>query len=192
MFYNLTPHTGNHTAWAYWDNAFSNSELDFLQNEAKKSSQIGTTGSVNQEAVTDLRRSNIEWLELNENTEWVYRKLSEVASELNANCFRLQLSGFGEPLQLTNYNSENLGMYGWHCDFGAKVSRKLTLALQLSDPSEFEGGNLQLFTGGAPINIPKRRGLIAAFPSFVLHQVQPVTQGTRQSLVAWISGEPFR
>jgi PKHD-type hydroxylase len=30
------------------------------------------------------------------------------------------------------------------------------------------------------------------FPSFVLHRVTPVTKGTRYSLVAWVSGPPFK
>jgi len=47
-------------------------------------------------------------------------------------------------------------------------------------------------TTGNPVNVRKQRGLIAAFPSFVLHQVTPVTQGNRQSLVAWVSGNAFR
>jgi PKHD-type hydroxylase len=64
--------------------------------------------------------------------------------------------------------------------------------LQLSDPSQYEGGNLQVMTGGEPTNVSKQRGLIAVFPAYTLHQVTPVTQGTRQSLVAWISGPPFR
>ena len=85
-------------------------------------------------------------------------------------------------------------MYGWHQDYGGKIapSRKLSLVLQLSDPAQYEGGNLQVMTGGEPANVRKQRGLIAAFPAYTLHQVTPVTQGTRQSLVAWISGPPFR
>jgi PKHD-type hydroxylase len=83
-------------------------------------------------------------------------------------------------------------MYGWHQDYGAKVSRKLSLTVQLTDPSEYEGGNLQIMTTGTPVNARKQRGLIVAFPSYVLHQVTPVTQGSRQSLVAWVSGPAFK
>ena len=55
-----------------------------------------------------------------------------------------------------------------------------------------EGGNLQVMTSGEPQNVRKQRGLIALFPSYILHQVTPVTQGNRQSLVAWVSGPAFR
>jgi PKHD-type hydroxylase len=34
--------------------------------------------------------------------------------------------------------------------------------------------------------------MMFAFPSYVLHRVKPVTKGTRNSLVAWISGPEFK
>jgi PKHD-type hydroxylase len=122
----------------------------------------------------------------------VFEKLSDVVSKINAEHFHFDLTGFGEALQLTNYDQSEHGMYGWHQDFGAGISRKLSMTVQLTDPSEYEGGNLQMFTSNEPKSVPKRRGLIAVFPSFVLHQVTPVTQGSRQSLVAWVSGPPFK
>ena len=30
------------------------------------------------------------------------------------------------------------------------------------------------------------------FPSYVLHEVCPVTRGTRYSLVSWVTGAPFK
>jgi PKHD-type hydroxylase len=111
---------------------------------------------------------------------------------MNAQHFRFDLTGFGEELQLTNYNQAENGMYGWHQDYGGGISRKLSMAVQLTDPSEYEGGNLQVLTSSQPKNVRKQRGLIAIFPSYVLHQVTPVTQGSRQSLVAWVSGPAFK
>jgi len=139
-----------------------------------------------------IRRSQVSWLGNNAESEWVFSKLAHVASRLNADHFGFDLTGFGEQLQLTNYNQAENGMYGWHQDYGSGVSRKLSLVLQLTDPSEYEGGNLQIMTSGDPQNVRKQRGFIAAFPSYVLHQVTPVTQGSRQSLVAWVSGPPFK
>jgi len=40
--------------------------------------------------------------------------------------------------------------------------------------------------------IKKQRGLIVAFPAWTLHRVTPVVKGSRQSLVAWISGPAFK
>ena len=38
----------------------------------------------------------------------------------------------------------------------------------------------------------RRKGSAAAFPSFVLHRVTPVTKGTRHSLTIWAHGPAFR
>ena len=64
--------------------------------------------------------------------------------------------------------------------------------MQLSDPGSYEGGALQLFSSGKPATLEKKRGLIYAFPSWAVHQVKPVTKGTRQSLVTWITGPEFK
>jgi PKHD-type hydroxylase len=72
------------------------------------------------------------------------------------------------------------------------ISRKLSIVLQLSDPSEYEGGELQILTRKEPTSMQKKRGLITVFPAWTLHQVTPVIKGTRQTLVAWISGPAFK
>jgi PKHD-type hydroxylase len=178
--------------WAWWEGAFSTQELDYLQEIAANATQLANVGG-NITNVKDIRRSQVSWLEKNQETAWVFEKLSTVVSLLNSQYYRLDLTGFGEPLQMTNYDCSENGMYGWHQDFGANgVSRKLSVVLQLSDPSQYEGGNLQILTGEHPQTLRKQRGLIIAFPAYTLHQVTPVTQGSRQSLVAWVSGPEFR
>ena len=194
MQYLLTPYAKPIEPFVWWEGAFSEQELNWLQQKAKEADQNalvgvgGGVGGVN----PNVRRSQISWLDNNPNTKWVFEKLAHVASQLNADYFRFDLNGFGEKLQLTNYDQSENGMYGWHQDYGGGISRKLSLAVQLTDPSEYEGGNLQVMTSGNPVNVRKQRGLIAAFPSYVLHQVTPVTQGSRQSLVAWVSGPAFK
>jgi PKHD-type hydroxylase len=193
MHYLLTPHAKPIEPFVWWEGAFTNQELDWLQQKARAAEQTATVGGVAGSAVdNNVRRSQVSWLDNNLNTKWVFEKLGYVVSQLNADYFRFDLTGFGETLQLTNYDQSENGMYGWHQDYGAKVSRKLSLTVQLTDPSEYEGGNLQIMTTGTPVNARKLRGLIVAFPSYVLHQVTPVTQGSRQSLVAWVSGPAFK
>jgi PKHD-type hydroxylase len=74
----------------------------------------------------------------------------------------------------------------------APAARKLSLVLQLSDPSEYEGGELQTMSGPNHCAVDRQKGLIAAFPSYMLHRVTPVTKGTRYSLVVWICGPSFK
>jgi PKHD-type hydroxylase len=63
--------------------------------------------------------------------------------------------------------------------------------MQLTDPSEYEGGNLEILTRANPDIVRKELGLIAFFPSWTLHQVTPVTRGERQTLVTWATGPNF-
>jgi PKHD-type hydroxylase len=190
MQYPIAPHSKRFEAFVWWEGAFSEQELNWLQDKAKRAEQNAKIGGgiVNK----DIRRSQVSWLNNDKDTEWVFKKLAEVVAHMNAEHYDFDLMGFGESLQLTNYDQSENGMYGWHQDFGAGPSRKLSLVVQLTDPAEYEGGNLQIMSGSQPQNVRKQRGLIAIFPSFMLHQVTPVTQGNRQSLVAWATGRPFK
>jgi len=64
--------------------------------------------------------------------------------------------------------------------------------MQLTDPSEYEGGTLKLYLGRDGDSIPKEKGLITFFPSHILHECTPVTSGTRCTLVGWIHGPKFK
>ena len=77
--------------------------------------------------------------------------------------------------------------------------RKLSTTINLNKPGEYEGGNLKFDFG--PHATGKRyhecteirpQGSIIVFPSYVYHQVTPVTRGTRYSLVLWTLGQPFK
>jgi PKHD-type hydroxylase len=189
----LTPYAPYTEPFVWWEDGFTEQELNWLQEQAVKADQRAQVGGDPQNAeLTKIRRSQVSWMYKNQDTTWVFEKLGHIASSLNAQYYRFDLTGFGEALQLTNYDQSEQGMYGWHQDYNAKISRKLSLVLQLTDPSQYEGGNLQVLTSGQPQTVRKQRGLVAAFPSYVLHQVTPVTSGNRQSLVAWISGPPFK
>lgn len=69
--------------------------------------------------------------------------------------------------------------------------RKLSLTVQLSEESDYEGGGLRLEndTSGA-FHLNKSIGEGVVFPSWIRHEIKPVTKGTRYALVAWQRG-PF-
>lgn len=197
MQYMLTPYGEAQEPFAWWENAFTNEELNWLQQQAQDVKQKAAVGGGKVGTVdSNIRRSGLNWMPNVQDTQWVFEKLGHVVSSLNAQFFRFDLRGFGEQIQLTNYDSNEQGMYGWHIDMGPHTNapcRKLSLVLQLSDPVEYEGGILELQPSGRDvIKMRKQRGLIVVFPSWTLHQVTPVTQGSRQSLVAWITGPAFK
>jgi len=195
MEYVITPFARATHTLTWWDNIFNTEELNILQELAINANICADVGEYGDTAIIEkMRRSKVYWLSYNNDSAIFYEKLSFVISSLNASIFNYDLTGFGEPLQLTNYESSNKGTYDWHVDSGAglNINRKLSLSLQLSDPDSYEGGILEVLDGDNAIQIPKKRGYISVFPSFSRHRVTPVTKGSRQSLVVWVSGPPFR
>jgi PKHD-type hydroxylase len=161
------------------------------------------------EDIIDLKKtrdSNVVWL----NDRWIYKEIQPYIHKAN------KLAGwnfdwdFSESCQFTKYKLNQF--YDWHCDswdtpyankdnkdtFG-KV-RKLSVTCSLSDPKDYEGGELEFdFRNMEPDKPVIRkcaeivsRGSIVVFPSHVWHRVKPVTKGTRYSLVIWNLGYPFR
>ena len=158
--------------------------------------------------ILDLKKkrdSNIVWM----SEPWIYRELHGFVHQAN------RLAGwnfdwnFSEACQFTKYGPGQ--HYGAHCDSWeapydnpsnpdthGKI-RKLSVTCSLSDPSEYEGGELEFQFRNQDDPTPKKkcveilpRGSICVFPSFVWHEVRPVTKGIRYSLVIWNLGYPFR
>ena len=87
------------------------------------------------------------------------------------------------------------GFYDWHMDCDVNMQheppvRKISMTLLLNDPSEFEGGHLELMAPGRFAQL--KQGHAIVFASFINHRVQPVTRGMRQSLVVWFGGKPLK
>ena len=122
----------------------------------------------------------------------------------------------GESMQYTRYSEGQF--YGWHNDAGLatqykpvsvgnhgegraqdflneklELIRKLSFAMQLSDPDDYEGGNVQLLTeDGKSYIAPRQRGCIMLFDSRTMHRGLRVTKGVRKSLVGWTVGPRWK
>jgi PKHD-type hydroxylase len=149
----------------------------------------------------DIRRARIAWVPAEDDTWWIYEKLARVAERANRR-YGFDLTGFDEDLQFTIYDEPG-AFYSWHQDGldGRVGRRKLSMVLQLSDPADYEGGQLQMFdlyedADAEELDDFERqssaRGSVVVFPSFEYHRVLPIRSGTRLSLVTWVSGPPFR
>jgi PKHD-type hydroxylase len=138
----------------------------------------------------NYRRSYISWINPNSETEWIFRKITDLVNENNDRYWNYDLDNI-ETLQFTQYLSEENGSYSAHLDIPStnnSSERKLSMSLQLSDPSKYEGGDLLLHISSEPTVLPKEKGMV----SHTLHEVTPVTKGERYSLVAWIHGPNLR
>ena len=164
--------------------------------------------------VRDMKRkrnSDLVWL----NDTWIYKELHPYIHQANKAAGWNYEWDRSESCQFTKYKLNQY--YDWHCDSWDKPYkrdnkndpdngkiRKLSMTCQLTDGSEYEGGELEFdFRNYDPHMreedkhlrrakeiLPK--GSIIVFPSFVWHRVKPVTKGTRYSLVMWNLGYPFK
>ncbi len=167
---------------------------------------------LNKQEVLDLKRkrnSDLVWL----NDTWIYKELHPYVHKANA------MAGWNfdwnrsESCQFTKYKLNQY--YDWHQDTWPKpynhpgrrdhgMIRKLSVTCQLTDGSEYKGGELEFdFRNYDPQmrdetkHLRKAteilpRGSMIVFPSFLWHRVKPVTKGVRYSLVLWNVGYPYK
>jgi PKHD-type hydroxylase len=177
--------------YAYWTNAFSHKECKKIIELGKKRSlekgvSVGATAE-------DYRSSNVAWIFPSDETNWIFSRLAEISTKLNNDFFKFDLFGLVEGLQFTEYVGEECGKYDKHMDtIFDGIVRKLSITVQLSEEDDYEGGEVILHIGSDNYTNTKDQGNLLAFPSFTLHEVRPVTKGTRYSLVAWVTGKPFK
>lgn len=178
-----------------WEGAFSAQEVarilalgDGL--DRSRAELVAAADPLGRKRITD-----IAWLARGPETQWLYARLEEIVQRLNIQFYKYDLyPALRERLQFTIYHAGQGGHYDWHVDHGAATpdARKLSLSVQLSDPGDYDGCDLELSYGDGAVAAPRGLGTVAAFPSYVLHRVSPVSRGTRKSLVAWVSGPAFR
>ena len=139
-----------------------------------------------------IRKSKVSFLQSVELRDELYN----VVKWVNANQFGYDIYNLAN-IQYTIYDGKDEGHYDWHTDDEISIGdarhsvRKLSLTVQLSDPSEYEGGDFELYNYQMNPNC-KNKGSVLIFPSTQLHRVTPVTKGIRKSLVAWFQGPEWR
>ncbi len=143
---------------------------------------------------SEWRKSKVIWL----NEKWIYKELLKFMDLANTNAGYNYILKEAEAIQYTRYDSDNY--YHWHMDQTLEMdrpdSRKLSICINLTDPSEFEGGEFWISKSHVVpekikpmrLDFMRKRGSAIVFPSFVFHKVAPVTKGTRHSLVCWMRG----
>ena len=178
-----------------WANAFTPEELDRIEQtgDALPLAQAHLMTDIAADTRDLIRVTRTAWLDSTAENKWIYDRIQQITMMINAMAYRFELTGFSERIQYSVYHGNEGGHYDWHVDQGPLVNRrKLSLSLQLTDPSRYQGGDLQFLAGSQTETAPRERGMLIAFPSYGVHRVAPVTSGTRKSLVIWITGPRFR
>ena len=141
---------------------------------------------------TKKRITTISWIPFKDMPE-MYRDIEATMLKANNNHFGFEGMQLTEPAQFTHYLTG--GFYEWHMDNDVQGKhqppvRKISMTLLLSDPSTFEGGELEFMSKGKTAKL--KQGQAIFFASWLQHRVKPVTRGERKSLVMWFGGPPFK
>ena len=181
--------------YAFWENAFTKKECESIIKTAKNKGLIkGKSGETLQDSINnkDVRQSKICWLYPSDNMDWVFRQVTDIVLNLNKQFFQFDLFGLSEGFQFTNYVAPS-DRFKKHIDKNLNIPvRKLSMSIQLTDPKNYEGGELILYYNEKGDVVNKEQGTLILFPSFVLHEVTPITKGERNSLVSWVTGNNFK
>lgn len=190
----LTPDRAPNEAFAWIADVFTPEEMNLIISIGKdlpmESGGVNNTGIAGYET----RRSKVAWIKPAINTEFIFHRITDALSKVNDAYYKFDLTSM-EDIQFSEYDASYQGMYRNHTDDGFEASeRKLSFSLQLSDPADYDGGELLMyrFRLDSPLEVPKQRGVLTAFPSWTIHEVTPVTRGTRYTLVGWCHGPRFR
>ena len=184
--------------WCYFEKALSDDECGALISyiEANYEYQDSTIGFREDNKVDEnFRNCKIAWVHPYKESS-IVNMLWHYANRANRDHFNLDLNYINE-IQFTKYEGDIVfpGKYNWHHDVDwiqeGCSHRKLSLSFILSDG--YEGGEFE-FEDTIPQLPPEalQKGSIIAFPSFFTHRVNPVTSGTRYSIVTWVEGPKWR
>ena len=119
----------------------------------------------------------------------VLRRMEAIVRQVNRTIFGFDLN---EEIWVWHQLYEEGSKYELHKDTSYGQSRKLSAILQLTDPGEYIGGELDLIPFPDTYTVPKGKGVIVVFPSYVLHQVSTILRGERATINMGFFGPPFR
>jgi len=184
--------------WVYLDGVFSPEECNTIitlgDSIPRKPAKIFSedSGAVN----LNIRKNSVSWINSNNlDHHWIFSKCAGALHSLNQQFYKFDID-YIECLQYTIYDQLN-DYYTDHIDnlVNGVHYRKLSFSIQLDDPNNYEGCDLIIKYGSDNyINneIKRKKGTMIVFPSFMLHEVTPLLQGKRRSLVGWACGPTFK
>ena len=158
----------------------------------KETAAVGMGNPKGSGVDTKKRITTISWIPFKDMPE-MYRDIETTMLKANGNHFGFDGMRLTEPGQFTHYLEG--GFYEWHMDNDVLGKhqppvRKISMTLLLSDPSTFEGGELEFMSDGKTAKL--KQGQAIFFASWLQHRVKPVTKGERKSLVMWFGGPSFK
>jgi hypothetical protein len=129
------------------------------------------------------------WIPFAPHYKWLYSIINELTMAINAEHYRFDVTGV-QQLQILRYSP--LQRFSWHWDTFTGSDRKLTAVVNLSAPTEYLGGGLQVKADIDNVRFIREQGAGCWFPSYIEHRARAPIWGTRWVLVAWFTGPAWR
>lgn len=174
-------------SWQLWEGIVPKETCDSYI-KLCQSSCIMQDGVTFNNATENTRKTKIGWTQQSH----LINLVKEYTNIANRAVFGLDVD-FVPALQFGEYSEGCL--YDWHHDIDwtadSMYDRKLSFVLQLTDPSEYEGGVLEFKSVQTPYQF-STQGSIIVFPSYLEHRVTEISKGIRHSLVCWAEGPRWR
>lgn len=184
------------------ESAFSEEEVDLivasLQSREKEQGQIGT---IEAETLLKYRSSKVSFINYSKEYSWLFDKFNKIIQNVNEEYYNFDLNGY-DYIQYSEYLANENGHYDYHIDLMLDMIpqkdydflyRKLSFTLCLNQQgTDYSGGDFKIKTGAEDVSMKLNKGDMIVFPSFILHKVEPVTEGVRKSLVGWVTGPKFK
>tara|TARA_B000000557_G_scaffold233038_1_gene207312 strand:- start:706 stop:1323 length:618 start_codon:yes stop_codon:yes gene_type:complete len=189
--------------------------IDILEKDIKKfDPSTQTSGLMGNQIDPHIRNSKNTWIET---SYWIGGWLWYYVSKMNRENFLYDIVDIDSgTLQYTHYSEGQF--YNWHSDsdldthikpqiryssgdnkaqeqtlLAGEYIRKLSFTLQLSEPTDYRGGEVEfLDSGGRRFLAPKQRGTMIVFDSRTRHRVRKVKSGLRKSIVGWVVGPRWK
>lgn len=186
------------------ESAFSEEEVDLvvasLQSGEKEQGQVGTI-EAEAETLLKIRSSKISFINYSKEYSWLFDKFNKIIQNVNEEYYNFDLNGY-DYVQYSEYLANENGHYDYHIDLMMDMIpqkeydflyRKLSFSLCLNQQgNDYSGGDFKIKTGAEEDSVKLNKGDMIVFPSFILHKVEPVTEGVRKSLVGWVTGPKFK
>jgi len=167
----------------YINNILTTQECNLIvAKQLEKKFEKGTTSTERQSIFE--RNSFINWVLPKTDLDPLMYKIMDAVRFHTMNEFEFPV-GQGEIIQFGEYGF--FQHYTEHIDCNiTKPYRFISATVQLTDPKQYWGGNLQIRRGPkAWETTPKQQGTLTVFPSMLPHRVTPVLWGKRHSLALW-------
>ena len=181
--------------------------------------EMGDSKLINDVLNKNIRKSKNTWIPTH---HWIGGWLWHYVGIANRNNFLYDISFIeSESMQYASYGVGEY--YHWHTDSSISVHykpqfqtsarestkddnylrertaienelvRKISFSLQLSDPDDYEGGNIQFIDESNKNYIaPRQKGSLIIFDSRTKHRVCKVRSGVRKSIVGWVVGPRWK